>query len=161
MNINNVGTAPLVLDSVAFSQTIFGSSASFPIQIDPGNNYQLPVEFRPEDFTTYNGTMSIYNNDITNPVVDVSLSGQGVLSGPVIVLSSYNHDFGNVWVGSDGVSYWSFNVINTGSQVLNISDMQFTLPAFSYDPQNFPIQVPPADTATNKNYISAGSGNYL
>ncbi len=56
------------------------------------------------------GLLNIYCNDPVNPIVQVSLKGQGLLSGARIGLSASSHNFGSVWVG-EGITYWDFKFL--------------------------------------------------
>jgi HYDIN/CFA65/VesB-like, Ig-like domain/Secretion system C-terminal sorting domain/PQQ-like domain len=162
--INNVGTADLSIDSISFSNPgIFGSSGNtFPVTIQPGNSYTLTVNFYPQDFFEYNETMSVYNNDLVAPVVDVNLHGQGILNGPIIYLTASSHNFGNVWVGNDGNVYWSFGIINQGDQDLTISNLHFNLPEFGFESPSLPFNISPTDTQNVRiSFHPSQPGDYI
>ena len=148
VSVSNIGTADLEVTNISYDNSVFSSPVgSFPFTVVPGANHNVQVDFHPQVFQLYSGTMSIESNDVVTPSVDVDLSGQGVLSGPTIVLSADNHDFGNVWFSPDGNGYWYFNIYNIGDAPLEISDMHFNLPEFSFDSETTPFQVQPTDTA--------------
>ena len=162
VNVANIGDADLDVTNITFDSPVFSTSAGpFPITITPGNNHNIQVDFHPQTFQMYSGVMTIESNDLATPEVDVNLSGQGVLSGPTIVLSASSHNFGDVWVNADGNSYWNFNIYNTGDSPLEISDMHFTTPQFSFDSSPIPFQVAPTETATVRVVFSPGQpGSY-
>ncbi len=148
LTVSNIGTADLEVTNITFDNQVFSSSAGpFPITISPGNNQNIQVDFHPTGFQLYTGTMSIESNDIVSPTVDVDLSGQGVVSGPSIVLTATSHNFGDVWINQDGNAYWRFGIYNTGDSPLIISDMHFNLPEFSIESGTLPIQINPTDTS--------------
>ncbi len=148
LTVSNIGTAGLDITNITFNNSVFSSPAGpFPITIGPGSNQSVQVDFHPTDFTSYMGIMSIESNDIVTPVVNVNLAGQGVVSGPTIELTSSSHNFGDVWISGDGNAYWSFGIYNTGDAPLEISNMHFNLPQFSFDSETIPFQVAPTETS--------------
>ncbi|GBD86439.1 FG-GAP repeat protein [bacterium BMS3Abin03] len=162
LQILNNGTATLTVDSIAIDENHFYIDAvSFPLQITAGNSFTVTVNFNPEDYAYYQGTLTIYNNDPVNQQVEVDLAGQGVVSGAVIGLSDTYHNFGSVWVGEDGVTFWNFDIYNIGDQTLEISDMQFTIPEFYFDSPGIPFQIPSTDTVSITVYFyPAQAGSY-
>ncbi|MGB5289694.1 MAG: choice-of-anchor D domain-containing protein, partial [Ignavibacteriaceae bacterium] len=141
------GSGTLTLDSITVTGNSFSyNSLSFPINVPPGNSQNVTVNFTPFNYAMYQGILKIYSNDPINPVIDIDLSGQGVLSGARIGISATSHNFGNVWVGEDGITYWDFFVYNIGDQTLEVNDMQFNLPEFTYNSPTLPFQVFSTDT---------------
>ncbi|MGB5531235.1 MAG: choice-of-anchor D domain-containing protein, partial [Ignavibacteriaceae bacterium] len=141
------GSGTLTLDSITVTGNSFSyNSLSFPINVPPGNSQNVTVNFTPSNYAMYQGILKIYSNDPINPVIDIDLSGQGVLSGARIGISATSHNFGNVWVGEDGITYWDFFVYNMGDQTLEVNDMQFNLPEFTYNSPTLPFQVFSTDT---------------
>ncbi len=145
----NNGSATLTVDSITVAGNIFYiDPVSFPLNIAPGNSENVTVNFAPLDYTYYTGLLRIYNSDPVDPIVDVDLAGQGLLDGPVIGLTSNFHNFGSVWVGQEGITHWQFKLFNMGDELLLVSDMQFSLPEYSYESPQVPFQVFPADTVS-------------
>jgi hypothetical protein len=141
------GTAALTIDSIQ----VIGSNFSFnplifPIIIPAGNSQTVVVNFNPSTYAYYTGLLKIYCNDPVNLVVDVDLNGQGVLSGARIGLSAASHNFGNVWVGQAGLAFWNFYIFNMGDQVLQVSDLHFNFPEFTYSSPSIPFQIFSTDT---------------
>ncbi len=148
VTVSNIGTADLEVSNLSFVNSVFSSpDGSFPFTVPAGGNHNVQVDFHPLAFQLYTGTMTIESNDVVTPSFDVSLSGQGVVSGPSIVLSADNHNFENIWVNLDGNGYWNLSIYNTGDAPLEISDMDFNLPEFSFESESIPFQVQPTDTA--------------
>jgi len=156
------GSGTLTLDSITATGNGFSYNAlSFPINVSPGNTQNVTVNFTPTNYAFYQGVLRIYSNDPINPVIDINLTGQGVLSGARIGLSATSHNFGNVWVG-EGVTYWEFNLFNTGDQTLQISDLQFNLPEFTFSAPSIPFQIFSTDTLMLTAYFyPTQAGTYL
>ena len=147
LQISNIGTAPLSVDSIKFSGSVFSfDPVSFPINIMPGNSENVTLRFTPLDYQSYNEVVSVYSNDPVSPVVQVGLIGQGVFDGPTIGLTANSHNFGNVWVGEEGLSIWKFKLFNMGDETLEISGMNFNLPEFTFSSPDIPFMVPSTDT---------------
>jgi hypothetical protein len=161
--IQSTGNAPLTLDSITISGFTFSfNPLSFPISIPPGGSQIVTVNFSPADYSFYTGLLTIYCNDPVKPVNNVNLRGQGVLSGPRIGLSATSHNFGNIWVGSEGIAFWDFKVFNMGDQTLQISDLQFNLPEFTYNAPVVPFQIFSTDTLQLTAYFyPTQAGNYI
>lgn len=149
IQIFNNGSATLTVDSITINDNVFYiDPVSFPLQIAPGNSENITVNFAPQDYSFYEGLLKIYNDDPVNLIVEVGLSGQGLLDGPVIGLTSNFHNFGNVWVAGDGIAHWEFEVFNMGDENLEITNMQFALPEYSYESPGIPFHITPTDSLT-------------
>ena len=162
LTIYSIGNATLSVDSIKVSGNGFSfDPISFPLQIPAGNSSDITLNFTPTNYAFYTGTVYIYSNDPVYPVVQVSLKGQGVLDGARIGLSASSHNFGNVWVG-EGVTYWEFNVFNSGDQTLQISDLQFNLPEYTFSAPTIPFQIFSTDTLILTAYFyPTQAGTYL
>ncbi len=147
VTVSNIGTADLDVINSSFVNSAFSSpEGSFPFTVPPGGSHNVQVDFHPLAFELFTGTMTLLSNDVVTPAFDVELSGQGVVNGPSIVLSDDSHDFGNVWVSSDGNGYWYFNIYNIGDTPLEISEMHFNSTEFSFESESVPFQIQSADT---------------
>ncbi len=163
LQIFSNGTAALTIDSIIISGNGFTyNPLSFPIIVPTGNSQTVVVNFTPTGYASYQGMIKIYCNDPVNPVVDVDLSGQGLLSGARIGLSASSHNFGNVWIGEEGIAYWDFKIFNIGDQTLQISDLHFNLPEYTFDSPSIPFQIFSTDTVQLTTYFYPTlSGTYL
>ncbi len=161
LTIYSTGTATLTIDSITVPGSIFSfNPLSFPINIPAGGSQDVTVNFTPATYAYYQGLLKIYCNDPVNLVNDVNLLGQGVLSGARIGLSATSHNFGNVWVGEEGIAFWNFKVFNMGDQTLQISDLHFNLPEYTYNAPATPFQIFSTDTsAINGLLLSNASRN--
>jgi hypothetical protein len=153
LTIYSDGGATLTIDSINVTGSEFTyDPISFPLQIPTGNSSDVMLNFTPTNYASYNGTVSIYSNDPVDPVVQVTLKGQGVLSGARIGLTATSHNFGSVWVG-EGITYWDFSIFNMGDQNLDVTDMQLILPEFSVESPTLPFQIFPTDTVDLRIYF--------
>jgi outer membrane protein assembly factor BamB len=163
LTIYSIGNTTLSVDSIKISGNGFSfDPISFPLQIPTGNSSDVTLNFTPTNYAFYTGTVYIYSNDPVYPVVQVSLKGQGVLSGARIGLSATSHNFGNVWVGEEGITLWDFKIFNMGDQTLQISDLQFNLPEFTYNSPTIPFQIFSTDTLQITSFFyPTQAGTYL
>jgi len=149
LSINNNGTAPLHVDSLVFSNPVFFvEETAFPYEISPGSSYNFNLRFAPTGHTLYTGNIQIYSDDPVLPLIQIDMTGQGVLSGPVINLTNNSHNFGNVWLSAEGTGFYRLGIINQGNQNIEISDLQFNLPEFSYESSALPFYILPNDTVS-------------
>jgi hypothetical protein len=163
LTIYSTGTATLTIDSITVSGNSFSfNPLTFPINIPAGSSQNVTVNFTPINYAYYQGLLKIYCNDPVNLVNDINLIGQGILSGARIGLSAASHNFGNIWVGSEGIAFWDFKVFNMGDQTLQISDLQFNLPEFTYNAPAVPFQIFSTDTLQLTVYFyPTQAGNYI
>ncbi|NNL22207.1 MAG: choice-of-anchor D domain-containing protein [Ignavibacteriaceae bacterium] len=153
LTIYSNGTTTLTVDSIKIAGNGFTyDPISFPLQIPSGNSSDVTLNFTPTDYAVYNGIINIYSNDPVDPVVQVSLKGQGVLSGARIGLTATSHNFGNVWVG-EGITYWDFSIFNMGDQNLDVTNLQLFVPEFSVESPSLPFQIFPTDTIDLRAYF--------
>ena len=94
--VSNTGEAPLTIESISIDNLAFGCSVLTPISIEPSMGVFLPVFFTPSYIGLTEGTMTITSNDPANPEVQVSLSGTGIGSSPMMSLE----------IGSNGSTFY-------------------------------------------------------
>jgi len=137
--LNNVGTAPLTIDSLKFSSPIFTSSTIFPITIQPNQITSLEVKFTPTDPVYYKDSVLIYHNDVNFAFSKTKLNGRGIFVGPVITSSVANLDYGNKRVRSSG--YREITLSNTGSAPIIVDSIKFDTETYFIPkaPSNFAI----------------------
>lgn len=143
MEIRNQGTAPLNVDSVVSSDPdIFAVSlVNFPRIIQPNQFVEPRIVFSPPAAQEYAATITITSDDPDeNPIV-VDISGEGTALAPQMNLSSGQHDFGQVPVGSQ--DDWSLRITSSGTDTLRITEMMAANPVFSLPALSFPIKIPP------------------
>lgn len=163
LTIYSTGTATLTIDSITISGNGYSfSPLTFPIDIPAGSSYDVVVNFAPSQYSYYQGLLKIYCNDPVSLVNNINLKGQGVLSGSRIGLSATSYNFGNVWVGEEGIAFWKFKIISIGDQTLQVSDLQFNLPEFTLSSMALPFSIPSTDTVELTAYFYPTQvGTYL
>jgi outer membrane protein assembly factor BamB len=148
INITNAGDADLIISTAQFDTSVFFSeNLSLPLQIPAGGSYAMDITFAPVASGLVNGSLQIGSNDPLHPTETVTLSGQGQFVNPTIWLSASAHNYGNVWVGGDGVSRWVLRIANTGISSLEIVDLNLNISEFYVGGYSgFPITIAPNDT---------------
>ncbi|MFH2049961.1 MAG: choice-of-anchor D domain-containing protein, partial [bacterium] len=76
VTIINIGSVPLAITSVQFSNSCFSTTIS-SIEIAVGESYNLPIIFTPNVMGLVSGSISINNNSQNNPTPMINLSGTG------------------------------------------------------------------------------------
>jgi len=130
--VQNTGSANLVINSV----TIPGGqpiSTTFvtPATITPGNSVNIPLTYTPTTGGALNTLVSINSNDPVNPTVNVTLTGNAVISGPHINIQTTSHD----WQArrKNAYSRWYLEVTNDGDQTLTITALNMSDAHFIVD----------------------------
>ncbi len=141
--VENIGTADLVIQDVAFTGT--GSDdlscpLTFPVTINPDDQTQIPLVYEPQDAGELNAIATIESNDPVNPTVDITLTGNAVNPGPDIYLPESTHDYGTVRINA--YTRWLMEIQNTGDEVLTIEDIISDDGHFIVDEQvTFPFDI--------------------
>jgi outer membrane protein assembly factor BamB len=147
LGIYNTGNATLTINSININNNVFSySGVTPPFDIIAGGSQQVTVTFAPTGYNYFTGTLTINSNDPVHMNVDVGLNGQGVLDGARIGVTSNSHNFGNVWVGEEGLAFWKFKTFNMGNSTLEITDMSFELPEYTFDAPSIPFNINSTDT---------------
>jgi hypothetical protein len=108
VNIANVGSADLTVDSLSFTNT---TSAEFslpnppalPLTIAPNTSENVTLEYAPTNEGTDNGTLEIASDSPGEELVSVALTGDGlpvVVDECVATVDPASIDFGSVEIGS-------------------------------------------------------------
>ncbi len=139
--IQNVGTAPLRIDSVgpnALPTWSRSLSSTPPFMIQPNGSATLYIDFQPPLFGQYTWTLPIYSNDPDEAVKISHVGGFGIYPAPFIIAPSA-HDFAGRRVGSS--SSMTFSIWNQGGPPLVISSMTLRSTAFRLDSVGFPVTI--------------------
>jgi hypothetical protein len=145
MAVWNNGTAPLEVEYIAFpgSAPIFNWSA-FPQTIDPGNSIEIPLIYKPQEVGSLDVMVTIYSNDPVTTEVEVSLTGEAVISGPSINLPVTSYTYGYVRVNA--VTRWWMQIENIGDENLEISNIISDEATLTIDENTiFPISISPLE----------------
>ncbi len=148
--VQNTGTATLTVSAISLcsgTSAAFSWSPAAPFSVAPGGAATLTVTYSPLSAGTDTGCLALESNDLTNPSVQLTVSGTGVAPGaPVIALDPASLDFGSVVVGSS-VTRTSL-VRNNGTVDLAVTSIALctgTSSAFSFAPQA-PLTIAPGQS---------------
>jgi len=139
ITISNSGTGNLYISDITLSDTtnfildVSGCGGRTPI-IAPGGSCTVTVVFNPKSEGVKNANIIIESNDPDEPIVSVSLTGNGVVGVPDISVSPPSIGFGNVGVGSLSDPE-EITISNTGTEDLKVTDMHLS------DTENFSLEV--------------------
>lgn len=147
MTVQNTGTAALVVDSIIFPHNFpVHTTAVLPLNIPVGQSANIPLIYQPLSAGALNGVIQISSNDPVNPLVNVTLTGVGVINGPFIYLPEGSYNYGTI--RTNATKKWKMAVKNTGNAMLTLSGIQISNSNFYLeDPNTFPVNISPLDTA--------------
>lgn len=132
--IGNTGDAACTVNALGITGGDFslGSSApGTPFSVAPGASISIPVVYAPVGLANGIGTLVVTSTDPNNPVINVGLSGSGVL--PQIGVSPTSVDFGTINIGTSAGR--SVIVTNAGGAPLSVTSLVLTASAeFDYAP---------------------------
>jgi len=130
ITISNNGTGNLYISDITLSDTtnftldVSGCGGTTPI-IAPGGSCTVTVVFNPQSEGVKNANIIIESNDPDEPIVSVSLTGNGVVGVPDIEVSPTSLDFGDVSAGSESDEQ-TVAIFNIGSENLEIGTITIT-----------------------------------
>jgi outer membrane protein assembly factor BamB len=146
MVISNIGTYELSVDNVLIQNAVpIFSWEVYPQIIAPGNSIEITLIFKPTEVGSLNTIITIQSSDPVTPEVEVTLTGEAVISGPSIYLPETSHNYGDVRLNA--TTRWFLPVVNIGDANLVINGLTLSDPAF-YRDENivFPITLAPLET---------------
>ncbi|MFN3820765.1 MAG: choice-of-anchor D domain-containing protein, partial [bacterium] len=130
--VSNRGDAELIVEGVEVEGEGFAVEFEERVSLDPGESFNLPVTFTPQEIARYQGTLTLTSNDPDEGEIAVSLLGSGVEDiPPHITVSPQRLDFGEVLVGQQ--RRLTIAVSNTGNRDLVVSSVEFVGEGFSVD----------------------------
>ncbi len=147
MTVENTGTGDLVITGLSIPDAVPVYTDFTPPQtIAPGNSITIPLTYEPSDPVPLNTEITILSSDPVTPEVVVTLTGNGVLNGPGLVVSENSHDYGEVRIKA--WTRWFLGVSNNGSETLTISEINFNSGNFILDEGVvLPLNIGSLDTA--------------
>jgi outer membrane protein assembly factor BamB len=139
--VQNTGTANLTVTSVTIPSGVpVSTTMTFPQTLTPGNSMNIPLTFSPVNPGPLNTQVTINSTDPIHPGVNVTLTGNGVYSGPHIELDDTAHDYGPRRDGA--YSRWYLTLTNNGGQPLSVTAINSSSTHFIIDASvSFPITV--------------------
>jgi hypothetical protein len=132
MTIYNNGNADLTVYyvNVPSAPPIF-YDYPLPVTISQGDFIQIPLIYAPPEIGTLNTIITVESDDPVNPWIEVTLTGEAVISGPNINIPVSTHNFGNIRLNA--LTGWIFEIENIGDEILIIEDILPDDPAFIID----------------------------
>lgn len=114
LTITNEGVQTLEVSSLAFTgASTFAISDSGPISIVPGASSSVQILFAPTTGTSELGTLTLTSNDLVNPSLSISLTGNGTAgSGLTVNPTDINFTLAS---GAQGSLALNLNNTNAGS----------------------------------------------
>ena len=151
--ITNTGTATLTISQPAVTGTTFSvSGATFPLNISPGANSSLTVNFGPTTAGSASGTLTIASNAPNSPAV-VTLGGSGVQAA--LSATPATVSFGNVVVGNTGTQ--TVTLANSGTTSVTISQATVSGTAFNIGGLSLPTTLNAGQSAAFTVSFAPGS----
>nr|MBC8465412.1 T9SS type A sorting domain-containing protein [bacterium] len=116
LTIYNTGTDFLSIESIQVNGEVFHCSGEFPIDIEVFDSTEVEVQFSPEEYGTYEGSLVFTTND---PRGDVEIPMRGVYYAPPSItvnpagIESINGGEYDLTIGNSGgaILNWSVNDI--------------------------------------------------
>ncbi len=138
LTVSNQGSDPLIVSNISSDADEFTVDLTgFTLQ--PSQSQNVNVTFTPISDELIFGILSIVSNDPNNPIVEVSLSGQGLIPGvPNIYVSTDSLDFGIVIVGTDSLK--TLTVSNNGDASLSVTEIYTNTDEYSVDLRSFDLE---------------------
>lgn len=138
-SIQNVGTAPLSIDSIRILLSgNFVVAAATPFVIQPDSARMFPVTFTPPGFGSDSASMRIHSNDPDERVRTVPLRGMGIYGDPTIGVPA-ELAWGPRRVFSTNSR--KFTIVNQGGGTLTITSIALSNPAFRLDNVVYPVNI--------------------
>ncbi len=123
ITVENVGTAPLVIQPPAFlrdsaPEITFVDPPTEEFTVEPGGSTLLTASYT-ADASTATATAILVNNDLSNPQVTIPMLGRP--ERPDIAVSPESINYGNV--GQGAVSTRTLTIFNNGTQDLIVNTL--------------------------------------
>ncbi|MBN1620644.1 VCBS repeat-containing protein [candidate division WOR-3 bacterium] len=146
VNVSNTGTADLTVDSAYTGSPLIFPVSQLPVTIKPDSSVGLEFAFAPEAYGHFGFLGYILSNDPVDTALAVTFEGTGLYPQQHAELSSYFHDFGQVWVQPEGLTGWDLKIYNRGINGLTVDSFSVS-PPFSLQFVQMPLVLLPDDSA--------------
>ena len=134
--LTNTGTTSVTINQAAVSGAGFNvSGITTPMTLAAGQSLNFAVKFAPSSSGASNGSVTI-TSDAMNPVVNLALSGSGVMPG-VLAANPTSVSFSNLQVGS--TQSMPVTLTNTGGMSVSVTQAGVTGAGFSLNGLNLPL----------------------
>lgn len=122
MSVFNNGTAPLEINEITFTNDIpVSANVSFPVVVTAGESTEIALVFAPTAHGFFEGEAIISSNDPINPLVEVELSGHGLIDGPALIADFDFVDFESIRTKASKKQHIVLQ--NYGDEILTIDDI--------------------------------------
>jgi len=121
MTITNIGSEPLIIESVSSDNSeftvydLYNDGLSFVDTVEVNGSRQIAVVYTPATDGAISGTISIGSNDENNSVVQIPVTGTGLVPPTVTT----NIDSVDLFVSPDDSTTGYFVITNTGGATLD------------------------------------------
>lgn len=155
VTITNTGTANLTISQITVSGSdLSATGITLPTTLSAGQSSILNLTYAPNSGETLNGSVTIADSQGTSAVVAVS--GTGLQAG--IFLTPGSVGFGDVVMGVTNSQ--TVQLVNTGTTVLNVTQLAVTGPGFTTDTIIFPLSINPGQAKNfNVQFSPLSSGS--
>jgi len=145
--LTNAGTATLNITQVTVTGSAYSASGySLPLNVSPGQQTTITVNFKPATTGTASGSISLTSNAPNSPA-SVSLSGTGVAATYTLSIGPASLSFGNVTTGTTSPAQ-NVTISNTGNSSVTISQIALSGAGFLLTGGSAPVTLSPAQNLT-------------
>ncbi|MBI5497834.1 MAG: choice-of-anchor D domain-containing protein [Deltaproteobacteria bacterium] len=148
VSVFNNGAGPLTLTALEIAGAAFSLAAApaLPTTVLPSSPATLGVVFAPSSVGSATGTLTVRTDDLANPAVTLTLSGNGTQG--LLVAEPAALSFGDTFTGRTYTR--TVTVTNRGSAALNVTGASVSPAgtAFSFAPASFPVALAPNASTT-------------
>jgi len=137
LTISNTGFATLEVTDITSTNNIFSVDMT-SFTVEPGNNQEVTVTFTPNDEGLFEGVLQIANNDPENSLIEVQVSGEGLIMAPAITVDPDEIEFQDTYVGEN--SSETLTISNTGNATLEVTDITSTGNVFTVNMTSFTVE---------------------
>ena len=153
ITITNVSTGTVIIESIAFSCAGYGiSSGVAPTSLyKPGDITHYSIYFQPTAAQSYDCNFELTLQD--NSVVDVPLTGTGLVSTATVSVSPTSLSFANQKIGSSSAAQ-TFTITNTGTSSVNLNTITISPPDVTTNTIKLPYTIAKGAKLTVSVYYS-------
>lgn len=160
INISNLGTAPLEITAINFTDNSYMVDLTLPYTISIGETESFDIMFTPDEWGLFESDIYIESNDPVNPQEILYVLGYGL--NPEQEIESYPNslDFGSVRIGATTGQFISIH--NQGMQSLIIDNIASQNTSFVIDTTvELPITIIPRDTVDIRIWFQPEDESYV
>lgn len=139
--ITNDGSADLQVYNIVVQNAVpVFLNEAFPILIPEGNSSTVEIWYKPTEVGSLNTIAVVESNDPVTPETELLLIGEAIYEGPHIQLPVSQHNYGSV--RQNATTRWYLDILNNGSETLEINDITFDDSHFYTDASLvFPLEI--------------------